>query len=631
MKDRKTQLFLGLVIALFTASCLTADDGNVTLDAEPHTSNKVLLIGVDGLHIEVMARVPTPQLDELVETGVQRIGFNTWESDERPSSGHSTPNWASILTGVAPHQHDLLTNGALGRPHKIDDDGTNPTPADGERISTIFGAIKSQNADLKTAVVHTWGGIGVREAGILEYCTTSVDYSFCAPEPPDNRDRDRLNAMKVVDLLSGQTDDVTWDPDLTFIHLGQTDTHARVFDAEGELTPNATQRMSNVDELVGLMVDAIRERPTYEHEDWLIAVVADHGTDDYGNHADNGDPRIRTVPYILNGRTVCEESLPETPHSWDVAPLVVEYLCCPSLRRISLIADPDFERGFTTWSPEPGKKVRTGRLTWNDDETDEDADPPAWGLAQWHSRFDLGKTHVSQFHLGEQEMLDGAKGVVRCIHLTDDIPPVFVFHLNGFVEYEQTSPDKGAAWPHLLAEQRFVENPRIDQLESVPFHIQYRLLRSDPYKDEGWSDQRHTAQFLFYLTVQNLNPDSPGQGDYLWFGVPMYDARYGTPTAHMAPDVGTEMKGGTGKFIYNPSGETYTDQSVVDGEWITIEKNLLPLIREALAMAWDRGYLQDSQDESDYGLGGMNIGWEVTGTLDVEMAFSELRVEAELR
>jgi hypothetical protein len=29
------------------------------------------------------------------------------------------------------------------------------------------------------------------------------------------------------------------------------------------------------------------------------------------------------------------------------------------------------------------------------------------------------------------------------------------------------------------------------------------------------------AQFLAYLTVQNLNRQSPGYGDYLWFGVQM--------------------------------------------------------------------------------------------------------------
>ena len=301
-----------------------------------------------------------------------------------------------------------------------------------------------------------------------------------------------------------------------------------------------------------------------------------------------------------------------------------------SLRCISLIADPDFERGFTTWSPTPGRKVPTGRLTWGGDETEEVADPPAWGLAQWHSRFDLGEHVNSTPAQGNVARFDGAKSVTQLLDL-DGASPTMLFRLDGNTEYEGVSPERGAPWPHLLAEQRFVENPRVDQLESVPFHIQYRLLRSESHKDGGWSDQRHTAQFLFYLTVQNLNPDSPGRGDYLWFGVPMYDARHGTPTAHMAPDVGTEMKGGTGKFIYNPSGETYTDKSVVDGEWITIDKDLLPLIREALAMAWDRGYLQDSQDESDYGLGGMNIGWEVTGTIDVEMAFSELRIDAELR
>jgi hypothetical protein len=64
---------------------------------------------------------------------------------------------------------------------------------------------------------------------------------------------------------------------------------------------------------------------------------------------------------------------------------------------------------------------------------------------------------------------------------------------------------------------------------------------------------------------------------------------------------------------------------------VTIDRDLLPLVQEGLVTAWQRGYLQDSHEKSDYCLGGMNTGWEVTGPLDVEMQVAGLRLEATLR
>ena len=52
---------------------------------------------------------------------------------------------------------------------------------------------------------------------------------------------------------------------------------------------------------------------------------------------------------------------------------------------------------------------------------------------------------------------------------------------------------------------------------------------------------------------------------------------------------------------------------------------------EGLEVAWERGYLKDSHDPSDYRLSGMNTGWEVTGPIDVEMQVRGLRLEARMK
>ena len=50
-------------------------------------------------------------------------------------------------------------------------------------------------------------------------------------------------------------------------------------------------------------------------------------------------------------------------------------------------------------------------------------------------------------------------------------------------------------------------------------------------------------------------------------------------------------------------------------------------MREALATAWKRGFLQESKNFADYFIGGMNMGWESPGTFDVEMQVRNLSLK----
>jgi hypothetical protein len=289
-------------------------------------------------------------------------------------------------------------------------------------------------------------------------------------------------------------------------------------------------------------------------------------------------------------------------------------------RVVPLLDDTRFERGFIVWSPEPGSHVKEGRIQ----PTDSTA-TPVWGLAQWHSRFTLAEARRDRSSKDIVTFSDGAKSVTFYPRGAEaDIS----FALAGGIEYEVRAPQPGDPWPHLLAERKLLVHPTIAELESVRMAVRYRLANADVHRPVGFDRRRHTAQFLFYVTVQNRNRTSDGFGDYFWFGVPMYDARYRLPRAHKAVDKGSDRKPATGKFIFNPSGERYTTNSAHDGEWVAIEKDLLPLIREGLATAWERGYLQDSRDPADYRLMAMNIGWEVTGPLDVEMQVAGFRLEA---
>jgi hypothetical protein len=299
---------------------------------------------------------------------------------------------------------------------------------------------------------------------------------------------------------------------------------------------------------------------------------------------------------------------------------------------VELLQDAGFVRGFRVYDPKPGKHVVRGLM-----QVDPAAGEPVWGLAQWSSRYTLAGIPAERLASGSVRFADQAKAVTflparqqptdsRMADANDQPSPTerygLVFTLNARHEYGERFRQAGEPWAHLLAEQRFAVHPRVIDLDSLRFRIECRLRSAKDYAPPDAKLPGQAAQFLAYLTVQNLNRQSPGYGDYLWFGVQMYDSRYQSPKAHAAADTGT------GKFIYNPPGSVYAHTSAHDGEWITIDRDLLPFIHEGLETAWKKGHLAKSREIADFRLGGFNIGWELPGTLDVEMEFHNLSIEA---
>lgn len=287
---------------------------------------------------------------------------------------------------------------------------------------------------------------------------------------------------------------------------------------------------------------------------------------------------------------------------------------------VSLLDDTRFERGFHVFSP-----VAESRVVERAMQPNGSSPAPLWDLVQWHSRFTLSKASKELLPNGSVRFADGAKAVT---FFPPEAEADVSFAVDGSIEFDGHASKPGDPWPHLLAERSLLSHPALAEMKSLPFAIRYRLAKGEVTHPPGFDATFHSAQFTLYLIVQNLNQESAGFNDYFWFGIPMYDARYRLPVAHKAIDVGSDKKPATGKFIFNPAGKRYTTQSAHDGDWVVIEKDLLPMIREGLETAWQRGYLQDSHEMSDYRLSAMNVGWEVTGPWNVEMQVAGLRLEA---
>lgn len=277
-----------------------------------------------------------------------------------------------------------------------------------------------------------------------------------------------------------------------------------------------------------------------------------------------------------------------------------------------VIGDNSFRRGFTLSEPAPGKHVKYGEIRGPETNV-----PPVWGLSQWSSRFPIQPTAQLSAD-GSLVFSNAAKSVTLHPREAD-----LALSAKSAVEYGPGSRKAGEPWVHLLVEQEFEKPPFLNSLAAAKFHLEARLLRATSLHRGDYDPGVHAAQFQVFFTVQNRNRQSASHGDLLWFGIPIYDNRHRHP-----PEFKSKDFGGTEKFIFTPAGKTFTAASAHHGDWVTIDRDLLPLMREALKTAWAKGFLSGSTNIADYAIGGMNMGWELPGVFDVALETRKLSLLA---
>jgi hypothetical protein len=282
-----------------------------------------------------------------------------------------------------------------------------------------------------------------------------------------------------------------------------------------------------------------------------------------------------------------------------------------------LIRDPRFRNGFLLLEPKPGK-----RFVYGEAADDAASAKPAWDLCQWSSQFPLEAVRAKRSPDGVLCFTNMAKRI--CLGAAGSAWADLSLGVNASVEYDGRARKTPAEpWIHLLAQQQFKQPPSLADLASCRFRVEARLTQSKLLRTDDYTPSLHAAQFLIYLTVANRNSQSPGFGQYYWFGIPLYDDRERIVPAYQAKDFGdTQM------FIYTLASDVFTKQSTHDGEWVTFAKELEPLLREGLAAGWQRGFMAGSRDVADYRVTGIVIGWEVPGIFDVEFQLRNLSLRA---
>ncbi len=245
-------------------------------------TKKVLLIGLDGVRVDVMARVNTPVIDSLAAAG-----FFSDEARTRVRTV-SGPGWSAMVIGARTDKHLVDSNNFEGN-----DYATYPD---------FLTRIEREKPELNTLAVVDWPPLGTTDSGgPLFGGEIDVKINFDG-EADGYRYADSLSVEAAVQKLRDT------DVDAAFVYLGDIDVVAHETNSHSKQYKAAIEW---ADTRVGLLLQALRDRPTYGDEDWLVLMSTDHGRNDAGGHGGDS-PSELTIFFLASGPSVAP-GVPECP------------------------------------------------------------------------------------------------------------------------------------------------------------------------------------------------------------------------------------------------------------------------------------------------------------------------------
>jgi hypothetical protein len=280
---RPIVLFLPLA-ALVATVAVSSDPPGIFPGSVPFQSRHAMVFGIDGMRADALKLAvengSAPNIAALIADGA--VTWNAFAggklgtpTQQRTDSG---PGWSSVLTGVWTDKHGVTNNSFAGRnftayPH-------------------FFKRLKDLAPIAETSSLVSWPEINniiVEDSGgaVICDCHTYTSGSYDV--------RDGELTQKAVELVQ------TGNPDVMFHYLGAVDIAGHTHGFSPTVAPYM-QAIADADARVGLMLAAVRARPTFATEDWLFIVTTDHGGRGTGHGGQSDEERI--IPFVASGGKV---------------------------------------------------------------------------------------------------------------------------------------------------------------------------------------------------------------------------------------------------------------------------------------------------------------------------------------
>jgi predicted AlkP superfamily pyrophosphatase or phosphodiesterase len=276
---------------------------------------KAIFIIVDGIPADVIEQVSTPNLDAIAGAhGYTRsyVGGAIGEVSESPTV--SSVGYNSILTGTWSNKHNVWDN-------QISDPNYN--------YWDIFRIAKNHDAALQTAVFSTWTdnrtkllGDGLPAAGSSKIDHHVDGFELDTERFPHDlmsdyiRKIDALVAEKAAEYVASQ------GPDLTWVYLQYTDDVAHRYGDGSEMT--AAVRF--MDDQLGRIWAAVRQRQQDKDESWMVLVTTDHGRDAATGRKHGGQTERERTTWIVTNVTSLNARFEKSPAVVDILPSIAAYM-----------------------------------------------------------------------------------------------------------------------------------------------------------------------------------------------------------------------------------------------------------------------------------------------------------------
>jgi Type I phosphodiesterase / nucleotide pyrophosphatase len=298
--DMPRHLSLACLRAL-TCACFLLFGGAAFTQAAERPSARVLFIGIDGCRRDALAIANVPNLRALIDAGAFSEATNIVGVRSDKADTVSGPGWSNLLTGVWADKHGVVDN-KFTAPHY-------------DTYPHFFHYVKAGFPGAVTCSYCTWEPI---EKRIL---SAADDSQFFSPGPKDSQYpvADEKCAAKAMHMLS------EGDPDVMFVYLGSVDQagHDKGFHPS---VPQYRQALETVDQRVGTILTAMRSRPRFEAERWLVIVATDHGGRGTGHGGGRSVPEINTVFLIVSGAGAAKGPIAGATNQVDVVATALAHL-----------------------------------------------------------------------------------------------------------------------------------------------------------------------------------------------------------------------------------------------------------------------------------------------------------------
>ena len=303
---------------------------------------------------------------------------------------------------------------------------------------------------------------------------------------------------------------------------------------------------------------------------------------------------------------------------------------------VELLNDLNFSRGFsvTLFHANSSNGNLAGQLDYNGDKADGDS---LWRMAQWGCTKDMATEGVFERNGSVLSYNDGGKTLKIDSSKTGSI----TLGIKGSEEYTKDADgnlrdrtDSTENWPHILIEQSVNEDT--SDCKHLYMEVDYKVTKCESLVDRSLyplDPNLNAAQFQWFITLTDMNPESESYGGSMWFGFSMFDTRAlnGTPNGFASYDGGKEDS--TGLFIYMISLQSVAGQQLgsvniptsVVGKDVHVKVDILPYINQALKIARQNGAMKGASANM-LAIGSTNIGWELPGNYDVEVEISHLNM-----